>query len=96
MEQFYLNFFDFTYFDEIEKQALEYEMNLCLNNSSQQLNFHVMKLYNKLINFFGNYIKQYIFDKTFIKCILFEYIKNTYHKFYQLYLNVMIELNKKY
>ena len=95
MEQFYLQYFNFTYLDEIEKQALEYEMNLCLNNSSQQLNFHVMKLYNKLINFFGNYIKQYIFDETFIKCILFEYIKNTYPKFYQLYLNVMIEYNKK-
>ena len=54
-----------------------------------------MKLYNKLINFFGNYIKQYIFDETFIKCILFEYIKNTYPKFYQLYIDKMIEYNKK-
>ena len=95
MEQFYLNFFDFTYFDEIEKQSIEYEMNLCLNSTSKYLKYHVMKLYDKLINFFGNYIKQYIFDETFIKCILFEYIKNTYPKFYQLYLNVMIELNKK-
>ena len=95
MEQFYINFFDFTYFDEIEKQALEYEMNLCLNSTSKYLIYHVMKLYNKLINFFGNYVKQYIFDETFIKCILFEYIKNTYPNFHQLYLNVMIEYNKK-
>ena len=95
MEQFYINFFDFTYFDEIEKQALEYEMNLCLNSTSKYLKYHVMKLYDKLINFFGNYIIKYTFDETFIKCILFEYIKNTYPKFYQLYLNVMIEYNKK-
>ena len=95
MEQFYLNFFDFTYFDEIEKQSIEYEMNLCLNSTSEYLKSHVMKLYNKLINFFGNYVKQYIFDETFIKCILFEYIKNTYQSFHQLYLNVMIEYNKK-
>ena len=95
MEQFYLQYFNFTYLDEIEKQALEYEMNLCINSTSEYLKSHVMKLYNKLINFFGNYIKQYIHDETFIKCILFEYIKNTYPKFYQLYLNVMIEYNKK-
>ena len=67
MEQFYLNFFDFTYFDEIEKQALEYEMNLCLNSTSKYLKYHVMKLYDKLINFFGNYIIKYTFDETFIK-----------------------------
>ena len=54
-----------------------------------------MKLYNKLIGFFGNYIKQYTYDETFIKCILFEYIKNTYPNFYQLYINLMIEYNKK-
>ena len=95
MEQFYINFFDFTYFDEIEKQALEYEMNLCLNSTSEYLKSHVMKLYDKLINFFGNYIIKYTFDETFIKCILFEYIKNTYPKFYQLYIDKMIEYNKK-
>ena len=95
MEQFYLQYFNFTYLDEIEKQALEYEMNLCLNSTSKYLIYHVMKLYNKLIGFFGNYIKQYTYDETFIKCILFEYIKNTYPKFYQLYINLMIEYNKK-
>ena len=95
MEQFYINFFDFTYFDEIEKQVLEYEMNLCLNSTSEHLKYHVMKLFNKLISFFGNYIKQYTHDETFIKCILFEYIKNTYPKFYQLYIDKMIEYNKK-
>ena len=95
MEQFYLQYFNFTYLDEIEKQALEYEMNLCLNSTSKYLIYHVMKLYNKLINFYGNYIKQYTHDETFIKCILFEYIKNTYPNFYQLYINLMIEYNKK-
>ena len=96
MESFYLHFFDFTNIDDIEQQTLEYEINLCLNNSSQQLNYHVMILYNKLINFFSNCIIKYTHDETFKKCILYEYIKNTYPNFHQLYLNVMIELNKKY
>ena len=96
MESFYLKFFDFTYIDDIEKQTLEYEINLCLTTSSQQLNYHVMNLYNKLINFFSNYIIKYTHDETFKKCILYEYIKNTYPNFHQLYLNVMIQNNSHY
>lgn len=95
MESFYLNFFDFTYIDDIEKQTLQYEINLCLDNCSKQLNFHVSRLMDKLIGFFGNYIIKHTYDETFVKCILFEYIKNTYPDFYQLYVNVMIQNNKK-